>query len=189
MGSSALLIALVLFIRFSPYKKLSDREQNGIQTRIIIDRQVNVVFDFMFESQNTKNGTLYVDHINVITKQTDSASEIGTISRFYCNNDETGQTYDGEVLKSVKNIKRVVKLSNFIDFPIEFNEVINEQLFKPISENKCELRLSLYYKNSLPDFWDEIKAHVASYRIKMAIYENMQKIKNELENPMPYAKF
>lgn len=189
IGSSGLLIALVLFIRFSPYKKLSGHDANGVENSIVIDRSTDMVFDFMCQQGDVKRWMLYIDHIDVLSKQLNKVSEVGTISRFYSNNDETGQTYDAEVLQSEKNKKRVVKLFNFTDFPITFNEVINEQVFKTLPENKCELSLKLYYEKARPDFWDEVKAHVASYRIKKAFRENMENLKKELENGMPENKY
>jgi hypothetical protein len=132
---------------------------------------------------------LYIDHIDMLSKQMDSTNEVGAVSRFYTNSDETGQFYDAQVLQSEKNKKRVVKLFNFTDFPISFNEIINEQVFRSLPENKCELSLSLYYKKTCPDFWDEVKAHVASYRIKKAFRENMNNLKKELENHKPENKY
>jgi hypothetical protein len=188
LSCSATLIGLVLFIRFSPYKKLSDREQNGIHDRVMINRPVDIVFDFMCQAGDVKKWMLYIDHVDMLTKKADTKSETGTVTRFYTNSDETGQAYDVKVLQSIKNKKRVLKLYNFTDFPITFNEIINEQVFTILPENKCELNMKLYYKSTRPDLWDEVKAHVASYRVKKAFRENMENLKTELESIVPENK-
>lgn len=185
IGSSGLLIGLVLFIRFSPYKKLFGREQNGIQNSIVIDRSTNDVYDFMCRQGDVKKWMLYIDHVDMLAKHMKSSNDGSNVNRFYTNSDETGQAYDVQVMQSEKNKKRVVRLFNFTDFPISFNEAINEQVFKTLPENKCELNMTLYYKKACPDFWDEVKAHVASYRIKKAFRENMESLKKELESVRP----
>jgi uncharacterized membrane protein len=186
---TGLLIGLVLFIRFSPYKKLPGHNKCGIKHAIVINNTAENVYEFLCNQPEEKKWMNYTDHIDLVSKQADSLSEIGNIFRHYSNNDETGQMYDSKVLKIEKNKRRVIRLNHFTDFPMSFNEIITEQQFRTLPENKCELSMTLFYENTKPDFWDEVKAYLASYRIKKAIRENMENLKKEMEKQIPYTKF
>lgn len=181
ISSSLVIIALVLFFRFSPYDNENGNKKKLIKTSIIINKPVDTVYYFMSKNKPCEKGLLYLDHIDVLNNPKKANSEVGTKKRFYTNADETGQQFDGIVINSIKNKKRRLELFNFQNFPMEFNNLIHEQTFSKIGKNKCKLNMKLFYKKNTPEFWDEVKAHIASYRIKKAFKENMLVIKTQLE--------
>lgn len=185
-GSLLLILGLVLFIRFSPYKKISGYDRKVIKNSIVINKQNKEVYSYIC-NENEK-WMEYVHHTNIINKKFGYIDEEGTIIRYFCNSDETGQQFDGVLIKSIKNKTRKLKLYNFVDFPINFEDVISEQAFKVLPENKCELSMTIFYTKKNPDLWDEIKAHVASYRVKKAMLENLKNIKYDLEINAPETK-
>jgi len=181
------VLGLILFIRFSPYKKISGTTKNGVTQEIIINASPKKVFEYMTNSDIKNNWMIYIDHVDVL--KSGIGNETGSLKRYYANDDETGQHYDALVLKSEKNKMRILKIFNYTDFPINLSETINEQLFEALPDNKCALKLSLFYHKKSPDFWDEIKAHVVSYRIKKVLKENLESLKETLESQTSYTKF
>src|SRR5688572_6045253 len=93
LSSCALFTGLVLFMRFSPYKKLKGFDRKGIYNSMVIDKPVDTVFDFMCRSNESKKWMHYIDHIDVLANEPENSTEVGKISRFYANSDETGQQY------------------------------------------------------------------------------------------------
>lgn len=184
-----ILLGLILFIRFSPYKKANGSTKNAVTQEIIINASPKKVFEFMSAAELKPNWMLYIDHVEVLKANLSEGKETGTIRRYFANDDETGQHYDALVLKSEKNKMRVLKIFNYTDFPVNLSETINEQLFEALPDNKCALKLSLYYNKKSPDFWDELKAHLVSYRIKKVLKENLENLKETLESQTPFTKF
>lgn len=188
ISSTLVTIGLILFIRFSPYKTNGSDGIKKVSNSIIINKPAQDVFNFMSTKNSENKWMIYVDHIVVLKKNSDSKTETGNVLRYYCNTDETGQQYDAKIIKSVKNKERKLKIYNYVDFPLALNEVVHQQLYRSLPENKCELNMSIYYNKKHPGFFDEMKAHIASYRIKKIIHENMLNLKAELEGKPEISK-
>ncbi len=188
VSSFIILAGLILFIRFSPYQVENGTTQKAIKNEVIINCPVETAFDYMSSDDNMKNKLEYLDHTKTI-KSASKDNSYGKITRFFCNSDEKGQCYDGMVIGSVQNKKRKIKLYNFVEFPLSFDEITNEQNFKKLTNSSCKLTFKLLYQHKNIGVWNEIKAQLSSYRVKNIISKELKNIKFELEKQILLEKF
>ena len=167
---------LVLVIVFSPYRKKEGSIQKMIVESIVINEKPNKIYNYLGNSDNAEDWSVYVDHISSLNPDAYSDGEIGSIRRCFKNKDEKGIYWDEEILITEKNERRRLSIFNMNGFGVETDKLVTEQLYRE-KDGKCEISFTLFYGNGKANWYDELKLYFAAYKVAYIFKGNLQKIK------------
>jgi hypothetical protein len=170
--------ACIALVYFSPYKAYAGSYPKMVRNSVVINQPADSVFNFVSNNAYTQAWLSYVDHIKTFSK---CSNQKGVRNSYYFNPDELGQKFDGILLDVNKNRMRKLLFTNFNDFPFEPGNIIQEQFYRPLKGNKCELCFTVHYEKENITMLDEFKACIAAYRVERALRENMENIKAVIE--------
>ena len=175
--SSFLIIAII----FSPFFKHEGFEGKQILHTVTINAPVDTVFNYLGNSDNAQNWSVYVDHITTTNAEKIPDGEVGSERRCFVETDETGIIWDERTTEVVPNIKRQLVIYNLQGLPMIADNLATEQLYTKINEKQTKLSFTLFYKNNRPTYWETFKTYLAAYRIKAIFKQNMDNIKAIIE--------
>lgn len=175
-------VATVLMIVFSPYGHKPDSTVKRVEYSVIINAPVEDVFAYLGNSDNAKNWSVFVDHINTLNADEVADGAVGSLRRCFVNADETGTHWDEETVEVILNEKRRLTIFNMQGFPMSAENLATEQLYKALEENQCELTFTVFFTSDSPGLFDQLKMYFAAYRIKSIFKGNMENIKRDVED-------
>ncbi len=174
--SIAALLIIIPFI--SPYKQSEGDQIKKIVCSVEIDAPVSQVFQYLGNSGNASEWSVFVDHIISLNPEEVPDGNKGSFRRCFKNEDKSGIQWDEEIIEVIPNKGRKLTIFNMQHFPMKADNLITEQVYIPISETKCKLTFALYYKEGKSNAIDEYKMHLASFRIADIFRDNLQNIKH-----------
>ena len=178
-------VMLVIFsaavIYFSPYQSHKAFAYKLVQHTIEIDAPVETVFQFLGNSANASQWSVFVNHITALNESEFADGVVGSRRRCFCNADEKGRQWDELITENMSNTKRQLEIYNLQEFPMTANHLATEQLYKKISNNKSSITFTVFFTNAKPSFAETIKMYIAAYRIKSIFKKNMFNIKQVIE--------
>jgi uncharacterized protein YndB with AHSA1/START domain len=166
---------------FSPYHSYDGFSYKLVKQTIEINAPREAVFKFLGNSKNASRWSVFVHHINPLNSDSFADGKPGGRRRCFCNADETGRRWDELITEVVPGTKRQLVTYNFKDFPMTAEHLATEQLYESISENKCRLTFTVFFKDSAPGLFETFKTNIAAYTIKSIFEKNMANIKRLVE--------
>ena len=175
-----LAFTISLLDYFSPYRNNNIYPNRALIQSITIKKPPSVVFNYLGNSDNASNWSVYVNHITPLNTQEIEDGKIGSIRRCFKNKNETGIYWDEEIIKSITNEKRTLSVYNLNGFWFTAHSLKTEQLYKE-TEGNCKLSFTLFSDNKNTSFLNELKLSLGSYFIKSIFEENIKNIKQIIE--------
>lgn len=172
---------LIIAIVFSPFAKHEGFEGKQILHTVTINAPIDIVFNYLGNSDNARNWSVYVDHITATNAEKIPDGQVGSERRCFVKADETGMIWDERTTEVIPNIKRQLIIYNLQGLPMVANNLVTEQLYTKINEKQTKLSFTLFYKNDRPTYWETFKTYLAAYQIKAIFKQNMDNIKAIIE--------
>lgn len=176
-----LLSGLGAIIFFSPYGTNNSFPYPLIEQSIIIDRPVEKVFQYLGNSKNAEDWSVFVDHITTINPDEVPDGKEGSIRRCFVQADEKGMQWDELTTAVVPNEKRQLEIYGFKDFPMTADDLATEQLYEKIDAYRCKLTFTVFFKGRTPTLMERLKMYIGAYQIRSIFEDNMENIKRLVE--------
>lgn len=176
------IVATAAMIYFSPYRTHEGFPYKVMKHSIEINAPAEKVYEYLGNSANASDWSVFVDHITPLNTDSVPDGAVGSRRRCFVNPDETGTRWDETITENTPNTKRQITIYNMIDFPMRADNLATEQIYKKINDNSTDLTFTVFYLNAKPSFWDELKTHIASYKIISIFKGNMDNIKKIVES-------
>ncbi|WP_164891197.1 SRPBCC family protein [Botryobacter ruber] len=172
-----LVAALAGMIYFSPFGKAAGYPYKVITNTVEIDASVDSVYRFLGNSANATRWSVFVNHITPLNNDSFPDGIAGSRRRCFCQQDEQGMQWDELITEVVPNQKRQLTIYNLQNFPMTAANLATEQLYEPISNSKCRLTFTVFFKDAEPTLYEQVKTYFAAYEIQSIFEQNMANIK------------
>jgi hypothetical protein len=170
-------------IFFSPYGNQKDTQIKCLENTVSINVPACKVYNYLGNSDNASKWSAFVDHITPLNAELFKDGEVGSIRRCFKNKDESGMFWDEETLINEKNKIRQLSVYNMSNINIDGKHIMTEQIYNDKS-GQCELTFKLFFKSGLSGWFDELKMYVVAYRVSSIFDDNLNRIKQNLEQNM-----
>ncbi len=178
----SLFLICVVAIVVNPYRKHPGFSYRLIKETIEVNASAKEAFEYLGNSANARDWSVFVDHISPLNASEIADGEIHSRRRCFKQPDETGIWWDEEVLEVNPNIKRQLSVYNLHGFLLTAGGLRTEQLYEPLDAQHCKLSLTLFFAPEHRDNMDIIKMFVAAYVVRNIFKNNLKKIKYEIEH-------
>lgn len=177
-----LIISLLCLIALSPYGENDDYDYKIVKVSVPIDAQPSEVFTYLGNSKNAKNWSVFVDHISPLNPNEKDDGEIGSLRRCFNKEDESGLTWDEEILNVEENKYRLLRCYNLQGFKMSADNIRTEQLYEELEDKSTLLSFTLFFTPGKASFIDELKMYYSAYKVTSIFQENLNNIKYLVEN-------
>lgn len=177
-----LILACIGTVIFSPFKRHKGFDYPLILHQIEINAPVQKVFTYLGNSDHARDWSVFVDHINTLNAEKVPDGQVGSERRCFVHANEKGTQWDEMTTEVIPFRKRQLTIYNLQGFPLTANHLATEQLYQTLPNGNCLLSFTVFYKDAPPTFFEKIKTHIASYRIKAIFKGNMENIKRIVES-------
>lgn len=184
MASSALLFLMGC----SPFKNYEQYDHRLIKVSEDIDAKPAEVFSYLGNSDNAEDWSTFVDHIIPLNPDEKADGEQGAIRRCFVNQDESGETWDEEILLVEENKYRKLSCYNFQNFIISADNLRTEQLYETMENGNTQLSFTLFFEPEKASLMDKLKMHIAARRISSIFEDNLRNIKYFVEDEYTNAQ-
>jgi len=172
------IVILLLFvgaIYWSPYGIKSQLKKRAIISSIVIEAPVHKVYDYLGDSYNASDWSVFVDSILPLNSISHDDGSLGSQRRCFAG-DQTLQ-WDEEIVSLEKYKVRELSVFNIIGFLVKAENLRTEQIYEEINEGQTKLSLTLYYKVEMDDLLSELKMYLAAYEVSKIFRLNLKNIK------------
>lgn len=173
------LVAAGLFLAAvvsSPYRVHAEGKHPRLATASDIDAACSTVFDYLGNSSNASDWSVYVDHITALNVASVPDGARGSIRRSFRNADETGMRWDEYFVDVVPGVRRELRIFNVAGAPVTVDgTLMTEQLYQPLGENRCRVTFTLFLAES-PSVEDWLKMRIAAHEIGRIFRRNIANI-------------
>ena len=170
------VLLLFLIVSFAAYK-FSPYDQK-ILSAVDIEMPCEITFDYLGDSENAKDWSVFVAFIETINSAVIPDGEVGSKRICYTKEDHTGFNWEEEVLEVKPNEYRKISCYNFENLGINTPNLATEQIYRTTDEG-CKVMFTLDFIKK-PGFIDLVKMKFAAYRIKSIFDKNLANIKGEV---------
>lgn len=171
-----IVIALGIMIWFSPYGDKNGYSEKIIVEKIKIEAPIQDVYNYLGNSDNATDWSVYVDHITPLNPKSVKDGELGAIRRCFKNSDESGMFWDEEIIINEKNKRRRLTIYNMQKFSVSGEGLLTEQIYTQ-SNGTCELVFTLFLEKGKSNWLAELKLYYAGYFVSKILKENLERIK------------
>lgn len=173
---SLIILALIFMIIFSPYGKHDGFTGRLVINTVVVDASVEEVYNYLGNSDNAEDWSVYVDHITALNPDTHADGEVGAIRRCFKTEDENGIIWDEEILITEKNQRRRLSVYDLQGFSLMSDNLLTEQLYHE-QDGKCAVSLTLFFDEGKSSWIDELKLYFAGYTVSSIFQGNLEGIK------------
>ena len=166
----------LIFLLTAPYKYHDDIAKQAIKYSIEIEADKAFIFNYLGNSNNARDWSVFVDHISTLNGTMVPDGDINSIRRCFKNENEEGIRWDEEILEVIPNKKRKLSCFNLKGFFMKTDNIRTEQVYKTLSPNKTYLTFSVYFEGT-KSISNTFKIRIASWNIKYIFRKNMENIK------------
>lgn len=180
----ALALALLLLagaIVFSPYRRHDGRAERLIRRTVEIAAPCAVVFEYLGNSANASDWSVFVDHI--VPLNTDSVPDgaRGSIRRSFRRADETGMRWDEYFVEVEAEWRRLLRIYDVRNVTIRARApLLTEQIYEPLAADRCRLSFTLFFEGE-PTFGDRVAMTFVAYRLGSIFASNIANVKRIVE--------
>lgn len=174
-------IAVVTFVLgvatiASPYRVHSDGDRPRLATSTDVDAPCDSVFDYLGNSSNASDWSVYVDHITPLNAVSVRDGSAGSIRRSFKNADETGMRWDEYFTEVVPGKRRELRIYNIVDAPATAQgTLLTQQLYAPQGPNRCRVTFTLFFAEP-PSATDWLKMRIKAHEIGRIFAKNLANI-------------
>ncbi|MBS3914891.1 MAG: SRPBCC family protein [Bacteroidetes bacterium] len=177
-----ILVAGLLAAYFlAPFGKSGIDDKKSVEYSMQINVSRDSAWKYLSNSNSAREWSVFVHHISTLNATEVPDGKPGSKRRCFCREDETGRRWDEQILSVQQDSFRTISIENMVKFPMTANHLETQQIYKSISENKCEITLRLYYIGNNFSFWDGLKTRAAAYTIQSIFRRNLENMKEILE--------
>lgn len=176
-----LSLGITTMIFFSKYGMHPGISYPCIREYITIKAPADSLFRFLGNSENARKWSVFVDHITTTNSDSIADGMPGSIRIAYCNEDETGMSWEEKTTRVVPNQLRQLITYNYKEFLMTAEGLATEQIYEVIDSNTTKLTFTLFYLNHEPSYWELLKTHFSSYRASNIFAQNLNNIKRIVE--------
>ena len=175
-----LFLGILAMVYFSPYGKNANNEIRQVRESIIMNSSSEEVFNFLGDSDNAEDWSVFVDHISPLNSHKVKDGEVHSERRCFAQADEKGMSWDERVTAVEPLKRRQLHCYNFKNFYISAGELITEQVYETLENGNCKLTFTLFMAGEDNSFLDELKFYYAGYTISDVFRKNLANIKNRV---------
>lgn len=186
---AAFSLIVSMIVMLSPYGNHPDRTEKLIQVSIPINASSKQVFDYLGNSDNARDWSVFVDHISPVNNSYIADGAEGSIRRCFVNANEKGKSWDELVLEVKPHTKRLLSCYAYEGFNLTAGELYTEQIYSNPQPNKCVLSLTLFLPPGENNWITHLKMYYAGYEIAKIFKLNLENIKilNEKSTTPPHS--
>ena len=151
-----------------------DFEFPMIKVSTTIDAPVAQVFEYLGNSENANQWSVFVDHISPLSG---IDGEVGSFRRCFRDKAEKAEQWDEEIIINEPSKRRRLTVFNLQNFKIQSSGLLTEQIYESIENNRCRLSFTLFYNEESHTFWNLLKMHIFSYYIEYIFENNLERIR------------
>lgn len=170
-----ILFSALGMIAFSPYGSNQDYKQKAIIVETEINSSISEVYGYLGESENASQWSTFVTKIMTLNGNSVLDGEVGSKRR--CFGKQHGVVWDEEILLAEPNKKRLLNVYNTVGFFMMADNLLTEQVYEKLDENRTRLKLSLFFKNGKMNILSELKMYFAAYVVADIFEDNLFNIK------------
>ncbi|MBC7383196.1 MAG: SRPBCC family protein [Bacteroidia bacterium] len=178
----------IIIISFSPYHSHKELSYRAVKQTIEINAPVEQVFLYMGNSANATKWSVYVDHITPLNMNEYADGTAGCTRRCFTNAAGTGPTWDETIIITDMFKRRRLNIFNMVNFSLSTENLLTEQLYEIINENKCRLTLTLFLDPIKKGWPDQMKMYFTAYQINNIFARNLVNIKKLNEEFFTHIK-
>lgn len=173
-----ILTLVKTFIWFgSPYEGY---EEGSINSEINIESSCNAAFDYLGNSDNARDWSVFVEFIETINPNEFEDGNIGSKRMCYTKADRSGFTWEEEVLEKVNNKYRKISCYNFQNLNLKAPNLVTEQIYTQIPEG-CKVNFTLNFEKE-PSYFSLLKLKIIGFRVKSIFDDNLENIRKGVLN-------
>ena len=177
---ASLSIVVTAFL-LSPWQYNSRLCTYSIERSIAIAAPPNAVFAYLGHSGNEAHWSTFVSHITPRnpTQHADGTKE--SRRRCFQHDDESGLTWDEEILEVQPNLLRTLSIYNLQNALLEAKGLRTQQRYLALQGGHTQLGFAVYIQGS---FWQPkqlCQLLIAGYKLAPIFEQNLKNIKGELE--------
>ncbi|HET6992905.1 MAG TPA: SRPBCC family protein [Bacteroidia bacterium] len=176
-----LILLLTGIIVFSPYGSHGGFPYKLVRHTVEIDAPVDSVFKFLSNSKSASQWSVFVNHITTLNADSFPDGTVGSRRRCFCKKDGTGVQWDEKITELSPGKKRQLIIYNMKGFYMTAEHLATEQIYEKISDKKCRLTLTVFFKDAEPTLFEQMKTYLAAYKINSIFTGNMSNIKRIVE--------
>lgn len=160
----------------SPYRVHSDGDRPRLATSTDVEAPCDSVFDYLGNSSNASDWSVYVDHITPLNAASVRDGSVGSIRRSFKNADETGMRWDEYFTEVVAGERRELRIYNIVDAPTTAEgTLLTQQLYAPLGPNRCRVTFTLFFAEP-PSAPDWLKMRIKAHEIGRIFEKNLANI-------------
>jgi len=178
LGFSTAFIILLIFaalIYWSPYGIKSKLKKRGVVSSIIIDAPIEEVYQYLGNSKNASQWSVFVDSIIPLNHKHYRDGSLGSLRRCFADNE--CKKWDEKIVALEEYKLRELSVFNLSGFFMGADNLRTQQLYEELNNKQSKLSLTLFYQEEWDDLLDEIKLYVAAYEISKIFELNLKNIK------------
>lgn len=180
----ALALALLLLagaIVFSPYRRQDDRSERVIRRTVEVAAPCAVVFDYLGNSANASDWSVFVDHITPLNADSVPDGARGSIRRSFRNADERGMRWDEYFVEVEPARRRRLRIYDVRGVALRSQTgLLTEQIYEPLAPDRCRLSFTLYFDGE-PTLRDRAAMTLVAYRLSSIFASNIANVKRIVE--------
>ena len=181
IGAFVLLGIIGLLLLFSPFKYDKKTDNYVLSHQVFIHRSVQQVFDYLGNSKNASNWSVYVDHITTLNTNEHQDGTVGSKRRCFKNKNEKGIYWDETILNVIPQKERSLSIYNLNGFSVVTSHLVTYQHYERIDKNNTRLKFSLQRSQEDMTLLEKIKIKLAGYVVSSIFEKNLAGIKQQLE--------
>jgi Polyketide cyclase / dehydrase and lipid transport len=174
------LLAVVALLLFSPFQKYPDYAFRSIRHSVVIEAPVDSVYAYLSNSANAAHWSVFVDHITPLNPEVVPDGVVGSLRRCFQRADEQGLRWDEEIIIQEPLKRRRLSIFNLVDFPLEAEHLATDQVYEPLAATRTKVTFTVFFLKK-PGIWTMAKTFVAAWKIRDIFQQNMNNIKDNLE--------
>jgi hypothetical protein len=175
-----IIMVFTLIIALSPYKKHKKETKATIKSSIIIASNAGKVYQYLGNSANAHDWSSFVDHIVPLNTDSVADGKKGSKRRCFQKKDASGMRWDEEITIDEPNKRRQLVIFNYVNFPMQSEDLATEQLYVPLDSTHTQLTFTVFYANA-PSWADWFQTCLAAYKMQPIFERNLSNIKRNLE--------
>lgn len=188
---SAFILVLVIVAAYvcSPYQASEKYPYKVVEHTVTVNVPIDSLFRMLGNSGFARQWSVFVHHITPLNPSEVADGKPGSKRRCFTTEDETGITWDEDILIVESGKRRQLSIYNLKGFKSESNDLRTEQLYEIVDSNSCKLTFVFFRDETQEmEWWKQALIYYEAYNMKSVFEENMENIKYLAEEGGNYKR-
>lgn len=174
-------LVIVVVAAFSPYREHDDFPYRLIRQSVDVDASCATVFDYLGDSGNASDWSVFVDHITPLNADSVPDGARGSIRRSFRNADESGMRWDEYFMEVEAARRRRLRIYEVRGVALRSQTgLLTEQIYQPLAPDRCRLSFTLFFDGE-PTMRDRAAMTLVGYRLSTIFASNIANVKRIVE--------